>query len=130
MDVKTAYLNAPIDFEIYMDQAEGLESFSPNENERFVYKLNKLLYGLKQSGRNWNLLQKCLLENNFVQSTINQCVYMKEVGSRMVFMLIWVDVIIIAASESEIMIETKQVLQQRCKMKDLGKLSYFLGIEL
>lgn len=31
MDVKTTYLNAPIDYEIYMDQAEGFEG--PLEGE-------------------------------------------------------------------------------------------------
>ena len=51
MDVKTGYIKAPIDCEIYMDQAEGFEV--PLESEgRPAYKLNKSLYGLKQSGRN------------------------------------------------------------------------------
>ena len=51
MDVKTAYLNAPIDCEIYMDQAKGFEV--PSENGgRLVYKLNKSLYSLRHSGRN------------------------------------------------------------------------------
>ena len=36
MDVKTAYLNAPIDCEIYMDQAEGFETPSLNKSERLV----------------------------------------------------------------------------------------------
>ena len=53
MDVKTAYLNAPIDCEIYVNQPEGFEIESP-DGERLVCKLYKSLYGLKQSGRNWN----------------------------------------------------------------------------
>ena len=52
MGVKTAYLNAPIDCKIYMEQAEGFAV--QRENGRLVYKMNKFLYGLKQSGRNWN----------------------------------------------------------------------------
>ena len=47
MNVKTAYLNAPIDFEIYVDQAEGFRVPSDSDG-RLVYKLNKSLYGLKQ----------------------------------------------------------------------------------
>ena len=48
MDVKTAYLNVPIDCEIYVDQTEGFE-VSSNSDGRLVYiKLNKSLYGLKQ----------------------------------------------------------------------------------
>ncbi|CAB4035581.1 Retrovirus-related Pol poly from transposon TNT 1-94, partial [Paramuricea clavata] len=73
MDVKTAYLNAPIDCEIYIEQAEGFETPS-NSGEKLVYKLNKSLYGLKQSGRNWNsMLHKYLIENNFVQSNVDHC---------------------------------------------------------
>ena len=48
MDVKTAYLNASIDCEVYMDQAEGFEVPSGSGGTP-VYKLNKLLYGLRQS---------------------------------------------------------------------------------
>jgi len=51
MDVKTAYLNAPIDCEIFMEQPEGFE-VSSKCDDVLVYKLNKSLYGLKQSGRN------------------------------------------------------------------------------
>ena len=50
LDVKTAYLNAPIDCEIYLEQAEGYEV--PGKDKKLVCKLNKSLYGLKQSGRN------------------------------------------------------------------------------
>ena len=128
MDVKTAYLNAPIDCEIYMDQAEGFEVPSGREG-KLVYKLNKSLYGLKQSGRNWNHVLHCfLLENDFVQSPVDNCVYTKEVGSGLVAMLVWVDDIIIAASDMVLMSEAKGMLKERFHMKDLGRLSYFLGI--
>lgn len=50
MDVKTAYLHAPIEEEIYMDQPEGFRQ--TGSEQRLVYKLKKSLYGLKQSGRN------------------------------------------------------------------------------
>ena len=129
MDVKTAFLNAPIDCEIYMDQAEGFKAPS-SSNGRLVYKLNKSLYGLKQSGRNWNNVLHCfLLDNQFVQSPIDNCMYTKQFGSKMVVILVWVDDIIIAASDMVLMSEAKQMLQERFRMKDLGRLSYFLGID-
>jgi len=40
MDVKTAYSNAPIDCEIYVEQAGGFETLNSDENERLVYTLN------------------------------------------------------------------------------------------
>ena len=68
MDVKTAYLHAPIDCELYMEPTEGFE-VSSDCGERLVYKLNKSLYGLTQSGRNWNgMLHKYLLDNEYEQN--------------------------------------------------------------
>lgn len=52
MDVKTAYLHAPIDCDVYMEQPEGFEVKSAT-GEKLVCKLNKSFYGLKQFGRNW-----------------------------------------------------------------------------
>ena len=52
MDIKTAYLNADLDEEIFMQQPEGFEKYNDQGNP-IVCKLNKSLYGLKQSGRNW-----------------------------------------------------------------------------
>ena len=74
MDVKTAYLNAPIDCEIYLEQPEG--ETSSNSDKKLVYRLNKSLYGLKQSGRNWNsMLHNYLVENNFMQNEVDHCLY-------------------------------------------------------
>ena len=125
MDVKTAYLNAPIDYDIYMDQAEGFEVPS-GSGGRLVYKLNKSLYGLNKSGRNWNhVLNSFLLEDGFVQSPVDNCVYIKHVGSGFLAMLVWVEDIIIAASNMLLMSEAKRMLNERFHMKDLGVISYF-----
>lgn len=49
MDVETAYLHAPIDHEVYVEQGYERET---EAGEQIVCKLEKSLYGLKQSGRN------------------------------------------------------------------------------
>jgi len=65
MDVKTAYLNADIDCTVYVEQPEGYCKTDTNGN-KLVCRLNKYLYGLKQSGRNWNtLLHSCLISEKF-----------------------------------------------------------------
>ena len=51
MDIKSAYLNALVDVEIYVLQPEGYV-VNDKDGEPLLYKLNKSLYGLKQSGRN------------------------------------------------------------------------------
>ena len=129
MDIKTAYLNAPIDCEIFMEQPEGFEVPS-NCDEVLICKLNKSLYGLKQSGRNWNgLLHSYLFENNFVQSDVENCVYVKQIEDKMIVIVIWVDDLIIGASNDVLLCDTKNMLKERFKMKDLGKLSHFLGVD-
>ena len=74
MDVKTANLHAPIDHEIFMDQPEGFVEMLENGG-RTVYKS---LYGLKQSGRNWNkLLHEHLVGTGFNRNPVDHCVYSK-----------------------------------------------------
>ena len=97
MDVKTAFLNAPIDCEIYVRQPEGYEVKDKGGN-LLVLKLNKSLYGLKQSGRNWNsLLHKFFVSNKFVQSALDPCVYFLRVDNNSVIILVWVDDLLLAA---------------------------------
>ena len=130
MDVKTAYLNAPIDCEIFMEQPEGYEKAGKN-GEKLVYKLRKSLYGLKQSGRNWNnMLHEYLLGENFTQSLADPCVYTRySCRNECTIIIIWVDDLIISASNEILLQSVKNPLNEKFKMKDLGVLSWFLGTE-
>jgi hypothetical protein len=63
MDVKSAFLNGPIKWEVYVEQPPDFES---EEYPNHVYKLHKTLYGLKQSPRAWyECLRDFLIENSF-----------------------------------------------------------------
>lgn len=125
MDVKTAFLHAPIDYEIYINPPEGYQ-----EKEGVVYKLEKSLYGLKQSGRNWNrVLHECLTDNGFTQNQADHCVYSQESKEGKVIIIIWVDDLIITASDEGKLKRVKRMLEEQFKMKDLGQLKYFLGID-
>ena len=125
MDVKAAYLHAPIECDVYVKSPPGYQK-SPTT----VWKLNKSLYGLRQSGRNWhNLLHDYLHEINFKQSTSDPCVFIQQVDDHTIVMLVWVDDIIIASSSMELMNQFKRKLNQRFHMKDLGEISSFLGIQ-
>ena len=89
MDVKTAYLNAPIDKEIYMSQPEGYAVENANNQGTLVCRLNKSIYGLKQSGRNWNiLLHQFFTTNKMIQSANDPCVYSYCANSELAFILI------------------------------------------
>lgn len=98
MDMKAAYLLAPIDHGIYVDQPEGLQMKQKN-SAQLVCKLNKSIYDLKQSGRNWNLMvHEFLIENEFEQSQADHCIYTKLSNTEKVILLLWVDDIVVAAS--------------------------------
>ena len=129
LDVKTAYLNAPIDCEIFMNEPKGYESRN-GDGITMVCKLNKALYGLKQSGRMWNIeLNKFLKMHNFTQSPYDPCLYYYRCGSDIVYLLIWVDDIVVAASSDSLLNKIKSLLKTRFKMKDLGVINCFLGIQ-
>ena len=129
MDVKTAYLNANIDCKIYVQQPEGFIKTN-KRGEKLVCKLNKSLYGLKQSGRNWNnVLDKFLIDQNFIQFIADLCLYNKFEGNCATIISIWVDDLIIAASNDDVLCAIKETLKNKFKMKDIGQLSWFLGIE-
>lgn len=130
MDVKTAYLHAPIHEEIFLEQPEGFEMMSET-GEKLVYRLKKSLYGLKQSGRNWyELLNDHLEQDNFVRNLSDHCVYRKQTeNGDTIIVIIWVDDLIIAASSNDALSTFKQNMKFKFNMKDLGKLSYFLGIQ-
>ena len=129
MDVKTAYLYAPIDCEVYMGQPEGFEVKS-DTGETLVCRLNKSLYGLKQSGRNWNKMQSdYLTENDFVQYPADHCVYTKQIGKERAIVVTWVDDLLIAASNDDLLSDVKKILAVKFRMKEFGKLKNVLGID-
>ena len=129
MDVKSAYLNAPIDCEVYMEQPKGFEQTSP-DGKRLVYKLKKSLYGLKQSAHNWKtVLCDFFSTQGCKQSQSDQCVYIYDSKGGRIIYVVWVDDIIIAASSLKLMELGKNNLKGRFKMKDLGPISKFLGIK-
>lgn len=129
MDVKATYLHAPIDCEIFMDQPKGFQ-VKPKNGAQLVCKLNKSIYGLKQSGRNWNtMLHEFLIENEFVQSQADHCIDTKLSDKEKVILLVWVDDIVVAASDETCLREVKEKLKSKFKMKDLGHLTHFTGID-
>ena len=129
MDVNTAFLYGELEETIFMKQLEG---FIEKGKEHQVCLLRKSLYGLKQSPRQWNKrFDKFMVNNNFFRSGHDNCIYFKEVNNDcIVYLLLYVDDILIACeSKSEIQ-KLKQVLSSEFDMKDLGSAQKILGIEI
>jgi len=121
VDVITAYLNSPLDITVYMRQPPYFETANKSTH---VCKLIKSLYGLKQSGRNWNnFLHDCLLKmgcNHCKDS--DPCVYVK--GDLIIGVYVD-DMIIIGTRES--IDECKRELTARLQIKDMGSVSVILS---
>ena len=92
LDIKRAYLNANVDADIFIKQPEGFEKQCSN-GVNLVCKLNKSLYGLKQSGRNWYYTLKAFLEKSgFVGCVPDSCSFLRHVtGCLIVVVCLWVD---------------------------------------
>ena len=129
MDVKTAFLNGELEEEIYMEQPKGF--IKPGE-EHLVCKLKKSLYGLKQSPRAWNKkLHEQLNKAGFTRCEADHSVYysLKDDGAH-VFLLVYVDDLIILANLLSALQSCKDSLNKSFKMTDLGEASHFLGMEI
>ena len=126
MDVVTAFLNGIIDQEIYMEQPDG---YAVRGQESKVCKLKRSLYGLKQSPRCWNqVFDTFLLSIGFSQSKADTCVYIK--CHPFVIIAVYVDDLLVLTETQDVMDETKAILCDRFKMKDMGQLHYCLGISI
>ena len=97
MDVKTAFLNGNLEEEVYMSQPEGfVSSGRPNQ----VCKLKKSIYGLKQASRSWNIhFDETIKGFGFIKNVDEPCVYKKTSGSAIVFLILYIDDILIIGND-------------------------------
>lgn len=133
LDVRNAFLHGDLVEEVYMKPPPGLDlsAYSNNNNGPLVCKLNKSLYGLKQASRQWYAkLSSALLEVGFVQSYSDSTLFTKAEGDSFLAVLIYVDDILLASNNNDIVKDFKVFLSSRFRIKDLGPLKFFLGIEI
>ncbi|KAE8255524.1 hypothetical protein A4X13_0g3015 [Tilletia indica] len=130
LDVVTAYLNGDLDEEIYMRQPPGFEQ-KDKDGKELVCRLRLPLYGLKQSGRQWNSkFHTKLLERGYVQCKSEPCLYVRRSGGSFSIMLIYVDdVLVVAPTEKEVAVE-KLWLKATFDVTDGGMLRHFLGVKI
>ena len=129
MDVKTAFLHGLLDEEIFMKQPEGYEVTG---KENMVCLLKKSLYGLKQSPRQWYLrFDSFVVSKGYQRSSYDSCVYLKkESTGNYIYLLLYVDDMLIVSNDVEAIKRLKQVLSSEFEMKDLGEAKRILGMDI
>ena len=126
MDIKGAYLNWQLKEKVYMQQPEGYEDTTGQ-----ICKLVKTLYGLKQSGHEWNReFDKKLKKFRFQHLRSDPCIYIKQDGDNLVIATVWVDNILLFASSDELMQQTKLDLCTEWVMTNLSEPTKIIGIEI
>ncbi|GJU15472.1 retrotransposon protein, putative, ty1-copia subclass [Tanacetum coccineum] len=96
-----------------------------------VCKLQRAIYGLKQASRQWNKrFDEEIKKFGFIQNRDEPCVYRKASGSDVVFLILYVDDILIMGNNILRLKEVKDYLGKCFSMKDLGEAAYILGIKI
>lgn len=128
MDVDTAFLNGDLEEEVYMQQPEG---FAEHGAEGKVCLLRKSIYGLKQAARTWNIkLHQTLSKIGFARTSAESCVYLKKFGNETIILAVYVDDLIVFYKEKSSVDAVKNDLKIFFSFKDLGALSYCLGLNI
>ncbi|KAJ1581364.1 hypothetical protein NDA11_001793 [Ustilago hordei] len=126
LDITMAYLNSTLKEAIYMKPPEG-SGVAPGK----VYKVVKGLYGLKQSGREWNQeFDRSLRRMGFFQVECAPCIYTKGQGEDMAIVVIYVDDTLVIAPRLETVLKVKKQIGQRWKMEDSGYIDQVLAKHL
>ncbi|CAB0007771.1 unnamed protein product [Nesidiocoris tenuis] len=125
MDVKTAFLHGDLKETIFMNLPEEMAE------KNHVCKLNRSIYGLKQSPKNWyEKFDEFMLKENFKRSYHDSCLYSKITPKFKIYCFIYVDDLIIASDSLIQMKNFKSKLYQNFDMVNLGNVKSFLGLEV
>jgi hypothetical protein len=128
VDVQNTFLHGVLEEDVYMKQPPGFEDPS---KPHYHYKLDKALYGLKQAPRVWySRLSSKLQALGFVPSKADISLFMYKKGSITIFLLIYVDDIIVTSSSSAVVDALLADLKVDFAIKDLSPLHHFLRIQV
>jgi hypothetical protein len=99
--------------------------------KELVCKLKKSLYGLKQSPRMWyQKLDTYILGLRFVRSRVDHCVYSKQGGNHFIYVVLYVDDMLLVGNNMDVIKEVKSQLSSKFDMKDLGAAKFILRMEI
>jgi hypothetical protein len=112
MDVKTSFLHGNLEEEIYMKQLEG---YAMKGKKELICKLKKSMYGLKQSPGMWyQKFDSYMLGLGFTKRKEDHCVYFKLIGDHLIYLVLYVDGMLLIGNTKEIIQDVKKIFLRKC----------------
>lgn len=128
LDVKSAFLHGELSEDVYVEQPKGFES---EDDSQKVYKLKKALYGLRQAPRAWySRIEGYFMREGFTKCYCEHTLFVKTKGADVLIVSLYVDDLIYASSSAVMLEEFKMSMMREFSMTDLGRMKYFLGVEV
>ena len=127
-DFKRAYLNADLDFDIFIRIPEGFNQIADFDKDNFCIKLKKALYGLKQAGHLWfKEISQRLIDLGFVQFKRTSTLFINpETG---LIVAIYVDDLLILVKRIVDLHDLYAKLSEFYELLEPNKLTRFLGVD-
>lgn len=126
LDVNNAFLHGYLHEDVYMKLPPGFQTGKRKQ----VCKLTWSLYGLKQASRQWNeKLTSALMIVGFIQAKLDPSLFTQSKDHSFTAILVYVDDLKVTSNNMESIQQLKHFLDDTFRIKDLGCLTYFLGIE-
>jgi hypothetical protein len=122
-----AYLQAPIEMDIYMELPQGIQTAHGNSKDHML-KLKKNIYGQKQAGRVWNLfLVDKLLSIGFTTSLVDDCVFYR---NDVIFMVYVDNDIFLGDDDSKLQQAIKDIQDTGLNIEDQGHPADYVGVNI
>jgi hypothetical protein len=124
--VKSAFLYGELTEKVCVEQPLG---YKKEENK--VYRLKKALYGLKQAPRTWySKIESYFIREKFIKCPHEHTLFVKRDGEKLLIVSLYVDDLIYTGNDASMFESFKSSMENMFDMTDLGRMRYFLGVEV
>lgn len=129
LDIKSAFLHGELSEEVYVEQPKG---YVQKDDFQKVYKLKKALYGLKQAPRAWFSCVEAHFMNEGSEKCHNKHTLFTKTSreGKILIVILYVDDLKFTGNDELMFLEFKNSMVREFDMTDLGKMRYFLGVEV
>lgn len=130
LDVNNVFLHGDLDEEVFMKLPPGLSVPTSSTSAPLVCKLLKSFYGLRQASRQWYAkLSQALCSRGYSHSLNDYSLFTRGSWASLVILAVYMDDIILKVDDLHELFSLKGFLYEQFRIKDLGSLNYFLGID-